>query len=69
MKIGDKVVCISKHENNTELIIGKVYTIKSFDKTFIRIGVDLSGYYHERFKKIDDNAINRLLYPEAFSEN
>jgi hypothetical protein len=70
MKVGDKVVCVSKPETNVTLVIGNVYTIRYMCDTFVYVDGNLDrNFYPIRFKKIDDNALNRLLYPEAFDEN
>ena len=70
MKVGDKVLCISKPPNNPFLIIGEFYIITYMDDTLLSLkGGSGYSFYHARFKKIDDNALNRLLYPEAFDEN
>lgn len=67
MKVGDKVICVSKPPNNTFLVVGRFYIISEMYNTLLLVeGNDQHKFYHERFKKIDDNAINRLLYPEAF---
>jgi hypothetical protein len=70
MKVGDKVLCVSKPETNVTLVIGNVYTIHYMCGTFVYVDGNLDrNFYFSRFKKIDDNALNRLLYPEAFDEN
>jgi hypothetical protein len=69
VKIGDKVVCLSIPENNSILKINGVYTLTYVTSIFVNVfesGTD--DYYRSRFKKIDDNELNRLLYPEAFNK-
>lgn len=70
-KTGDYVKCVKSNVPN--LTLGKVYRIKSSDVKGYLVHVinDMghSDFFNEiRFSHIDDNAMNRLLYPEAFDE-
>lgn len=70
-KVGDKVKCVKKEDFLITLTKGKIYRIIYVNDYLVHIINDLGNedYFHEtRFSHIDDNAINRLLYPEAFSE-
>jgi hypothetical protein len=70
-KTGDYVKCVASATRG--LTLGKVYRIKSSDVRGYLVHVindmGLNDFFNEiRFSHIDDNAMNRLLYPEAFSE-
>lgn len=62
-KIGDYVVCINNLDVN--LRIGKVYTVENVFGATIGLKERYQNFYKYRFKKLEDNAINRLLYPEV----
>lgn len=61
-KVGDYVVCINN--NDVNLRIGEVYTVEKVFTETLRPKGRYLNFYKRRFKKLEDNAINRLLYPE-----
>ena len=62
-KVGDYVVCINNNDSN--LRIGKVYTVEKVFIETLGLKERYQNFYKHRFKKLEDNAINRLLYPEV----
>lgn len=65
---GDYVLCVDDKESANEIQEGKLYRVKEVLIYALKLhGVD-TNFFNHRFKKIEDNAVNRLLYPEAFSE-
>ena len=64
-KVGDGVICIDETFADG-LEKGRVYIVSSVVDPLLAIkGMEEYSWYQERFKKIEDNAINRLLYPEV----
>jgi UDP-glucose 6-dehydrogenase len=63
-KVGDGVVCID--EDFTDYLKkGEVYIVSAVIDSLLSVkGKENISFYHERFKRIEDNAVNRILYPE-----
>lgn len=77
-KVGDIVIVDDNKFNRKDerIIIGSIRKVilASMDG-HVLLDKELSDrfekgffYANERFKKLEDNAMNRLLYPEAFNE-
>lgn len=74
-KKGD-VVIIKNNDVNEHNVIGLIRKVilatndghVRLDKTLHNSYADDYLYTQERFKKLENNAMNRLLYPETFNE-
>jgi hypothetical protein len=67
-KVGDYVICIDNSDTYTYecLKLGKAYIVSYvFDRILAVKGAEDISFHHKRFKKIEDNAVNRILYPEV----
>lgn len=65
---GDYVLCVNDEETANEIQKGKVYRVKEVLIYALKLHDHTTNFFKHRFKKIEDNAVNRLLYPEAFRE-
>jgi hypothetical protein len=66
-KVGDGAIFIDDSDMYTDerLELGKGYVVSYvFGKLISVKGKEDVGFYHERFKRVEDNPVNRILYPE-----
>ena len=65
---GDYVICVDDKDSANEIQEGKLYRVKEVLIYALKLHGIGTNFFKHRFKKIEDNALNRLLYPEAFNE-